>query len=93
MSYAVAARAILHQGDRGTWYPAFWYVNDDLSYEVTNNPATVGPRSADKKYKSMGAGISHNMRVNDNNLLIFGATVSQTERPPTSGRTTTPCER
>jgi len=79
MSYAVAARAILHQGDRGTWYPAFWYVNDDLSYEVTNNPATVGPRSADEKYKNMGAGISHNMRVNDNNLLIFGATVSQSK--------------
>ena len=79
MSYAVAARAILHQGDRGTWYPAFWYVNDDLSYEVTNNPATVGPRSADEKYKNLGAGISHNMRVNDNNLLIFGATVSQTK--------------
>jgi len=79
MSYAVAARAILHQGDRGTWYPAFWYVNDDLSYEVTNNPATVGARSADEKYKSLGAGISHNMRVNDNNLLIFGATVSQSK--------------
>jgi hypothetical protein len=77
MSYAIAARAILHQGDRATWYPAIWYSNDDLSYEVRNNPATVGPRSADESYKNMGVGISHNMRVNDNNLLIFGATVSQ----------------
>jgi len=79
MSYAIAARAILHSGDRATWYPAFWYSNDDLSYEVTNNPATVGPRSADESYKNMGVGISHNMRVNDNNLLIFGATVSQSK--------------
>jgi hypothetical protein len=79
MSYGVAVRAILHQGDRGTWYPAVWYVNDDLSYEVTNNPATVGPRSADESYKSLGAGISHNMRVNDNNLLIFGAAVAQSK--------------
>ena len=79
MSYAVAARGILHQGDRATWYPAFWYVNDDLGYEVRNNPATVGPRSADETYKQFGGGISHNMRVNDNNLLIFGATVSQTK--------------
>jgi hypothetical protein len=79
MSYAVAARGILHQGDRATWYPAFWYINDDLSYEVRNNPATVGPRSADETYKQLGAGISHNMRVNDNNLLIFGASVSQSK--------------
>ena len=79
MSYTVAARAILHQGDRATWYPAFWYVNDDLSYEVTNNPATVGARSADETYKQIGAGISHNMRVNDNNLLIFGVTASQSK--------------
>jgi len=79
MSYTVAARGILHQGDRGTWYPAFWYVNDDLGYEVRNNPATVGPRSADETYKQIGAGISHNMRVNDNNLLIFGVAASQSK--------------
>ncbi len=80
MSYAVSARGILHQGDRATWYPAFWYVNDDLSYEVTNNDTGgIGPRSADETYKNLGAGISHNMRVNDNNLLIFGAAVGQTK--------------
>jgi hypothetical protein len=80
MSYGIAARGILHQGDRATWYPAFWYVNDDLSYEVTNNDVVgVGARSADETYKNLGAGISHNMRVNDNNLLIFGAAVSQSK--------------
>ena len=71
MSYAVAARAFLHQGDRATWVPAVWYVNDDLSYEVTG-VAGLGTRSADETYKNYGLGISHNMRVNDNNLLIFG---------------------
>lgn len=70
-SYGIAARAFLHQGDRGTWIPAFWYVNDDLSYEI-NNIAGLGPRAADETYKNIGLGISHNMRVNDNNLLIFG---------------------
>lgn len=77
MSYAVAIRGVLHQGDRGTWYPAFWYVNDDLSYEVRN--VTVGPRNVDETYKNLGAGISHNMRVNDNNLLIFGVAASQSK--------------
>jgi hypothetical protein len=71
VSYSVAARMILHQGDRGTWYPAFWYVNDDLSYEV-RNVVGIGPRNVDETYKNYGVGISHNMRVNDNNLLIFG---------------------
>ena len=66
-----SARAFLHDGDRATWVPAFWYVNDDLSYEV-NNVAGLGPRAVDETYKNIGLGISHNMRVNDNNLLIFG---------------------
>jgi hypothetical protein len=78
MSYAIVARAFLHQGDRATWIPAFWYVNDDLGYEV-NNVIGLGPRGADESYKSLGLGISHNMRVNDNNLLIFGVRVSQFE--------------
>ena len=78
MSYAVAVRGILHQGDRGTWYPAFWYVNDDLSYEVRNVGA-LGPRNVDETYKNLGAGISHNMRVNDNNLLIFGVAAWQSK--------------
>lgn len=75
MSYTIAARAFLHSGDRATWIPAVWYVNDDLSYEVNN--VFAGPRAVDESYKSLGLGISHNMRVNDNNLLIFGARVSQ----------------
>ncbi len=78
MSYSVAVRGILHQGDRGTWYPAVWYVNNDLSYEV-RNVAGLGPRNADETYKNLGAGISHNMRVNDNNLLIFGVAASQSK--------------
>ena len=71
MSYGVVARAFLHQGDRATWVPAFWYVNDNLSYDI-NNLAGLGPRGADETYSNIGLGISHNMRVNDNNLLIFG---------------------
>lgn len=78
MSYAIAARGILHQGDRATWYPAFWYVNDDLSYEV-RNLAGLGPRNADETYKNIGAGLAHNMRVNDNNLLIFGVAAWQSK--------------
>jgi hypothetical protein len=78
MSYGIAARAVLHQGDRATWYPAFWYVNDDLSYEV-RNIVGLGPRNADETYKNIGAGLAHNMRVNDNNLLIFGVAVSQSK--------------
>jgi hypothetical protein len=75
MSYVVAVRGILHQGDRGTWYPALWYVNDDMSYEVNNVALTK--RGVDETYKDAGLGISHNMRVNDNNLLIFGVAVDQ----------------
>ena len=75
MSYSIAARAFLHSGDRATWIPALWYVNDDLSYEVNN--VFLGPRAVDESYKSLGLGVSHNMRVNDNNLLIFGVRVSQ----------------
>jgi hypothetical protein len=52
------------------WYVAGWYVNDDLSWEVTGYTPT--PRSADETYKSFGVGISNNLRVNDNNLLLWG---------------------
>jgi hypothetical protein len=74
-SYAAFARAILHRGGTHTWYPAAWYVNDDLSWEVSG--VTLTPRSADETYKNYGAGISDNMRVNDNNLLLWGVTVAQ----------------
>lgn len=75
LSYAVNLRGIFGGGD-GTWYPAFWWVNDDLSWEVTGIPGLTA-RSADEKYTSIGAGISRNMRVNDNNLLIFGVAAWQ----------------
>lgn len=74
-SYLVAARAILHRGQTHTWYPAAWYVNDDLSWEVTGVTPTA--RSADETYKNYGAGLSDNMRVNDNNLLLWGVVISQ----------------
>ena len=76
-SYAVLARAIMHRGGTHTWYPAAWYVNDDLSWEVRGVTAT--PRSADETYRNYGAGISDNMRVNDNNLLLWGVSVFQSK--------------
>ncbi len=76
-SYAILGRAFLNQGDRHVWVPAAWYTNDDLSWRVNNVPAAGNIRSADEKYKSLGAGISDNMRVNDNNLLLWGVQVAQ----------------
>jgi hypothetical protein len=76
MSYALFVRGIMNQGDRATWYPAGWYVNDDLSYTVSNLPG-VEDRKVDETYKTWGVGLSHNMRVNDNNLLIFGASIGE----------------
>lgn len=69
-SYALQARAFLHRSGTHTWVPAAWYVNDDLSWEM--NGVLAGPVQADETYKFYGAGISDNMRVNDNNLLLFG---------------------
>jgi hypothetical protein len=69
-SYAIQARAFLHRSGTHTWVPAAWYVNDDLSWEM--NGVLAGPVTADETYKFYGAGISDNMRVNDNNLLLFG---------------------
>lgn len=69
-SYALQARAFLHRSGTHTWIPAAWYVNDDLSWEMTGlQPTTV---AADETYKFYGVGMSDNMRVNDNNLLLFG---------------------
>ena len=78
-SYAIFGRAFLNQGDRHVWVPAAFYTNDDLSWRVENVPAAGDVRSADEKYKSLGVGISDNMRVNDNNLLLWGVTVGQTK--------------
>lgn len=76
-SYAVQGRAFVNQGDRHVWVPAVWYVNDDLSWKATNVPAAGDVRSAAEKYRSYGVGISDNMRVNDNNLLLWGVTLAQ----------------
>jgi len=76
-SYALIARGILHRGGTHTWFPAAWYVNDDLSYEVRGVLANTV--AADETYRSYGAGLSDNMRVNDNNLLLWGVTVAQTK--------------
>lgn len=78
-SYAVAARAIINKGDRHIWIPAAWYANDDLSWKATNVPAVGDVRSVDETYKRYGVGISDNMRVNDNNLLLWGVSVWQTK--------------
>jgi hypothetical protein len=79
MSYALFVRAIMNKGDRSTWYPAAWYVNDDLGYTVSNLGVGVEDREVDETYKNWGVGLSHNMRVNDNNLLIFGASVGESK--------------
>lgn len=73
LSYSVLIRGIMNQGDRATWFPAAWYVNDDLSYTVSNLAGGIEDREIDESYRNFGVGISHNMRVNDNNLLLFGA--------------------
>jgi len=78
-SYQILARGFMNQGDRHVWVPAAWYINDDLSWKVTNFPAAGDVRSADEKYKSYGLGISDNMRVNDNNLLLWGVVVGQSK--------------
>ncbi len=77
-SYAVLARAVLNQGDKHVWYPAGWYVNDDLGWAVTNFGNVAGANlNADETYKFYGVGISDNMKVNENNLLLWGVQVSQ----------------
>jgi len=77
-SYVVNARVFMNQGDRHVWVPAVWYVNDDLGWRVDNFGGAAGAtRSAKETYRQYGVGISDNMRVNDNNLLLWGVTVAQ----------------
>ncbi|HEU4725908.1 MAG TPA: hypothetical protein VFU59_11540 [Candidatus Eisenbacteria bacterium] len=76
-SYAVLARYFMNKSAASQWYIAGWYQNDDLSWEVTGYTPTA--RSADETYKSYGVGISNNMRVNDNNLLLWGLSVWQSK--------------
>ncbi len=76
-SYALLARYFMNKSASSQWYFAGWYVNDDLSWTVTGYTPT--PRTADETYKSFGAGISNNMRVNDNNLLLWGIGVWQSK--------------
>ena len=82
-SYALLARYFMNKSATSQWYVAGWYVNDDLSWEVTGYTPT--PRSADETYKSFGAGISNNMRVNDNNLLLWGVGAWQSKHEYTRG--------
>jgi hypothetical protein len=77
LSYSLLVRGIMNQGDRATWFPAAWYVNDDLSYTVSNLGVGIEDRDVEEKYQNYGLGISHNMRVNDNNLLLFGAAFAE----------------
>ena len=77
-SYVVNARMFMNQGDRHVWVPAAWYVNDDLGWRVDNFGGAAGvTRSAKETYRQYGVGISDNMRVNDNNLLLWGVSVAQ----------------
>jgi hypothetical protein len=76
-SYALAARYFMNKSDASQWYVAGWYTNDDLSWEVTGYTPTA--RAADETYKTYGVSISNNMRVNDNNLLIWGIQALQTK--------------
>ena len=76
-SYALLARYFMNKSASSQWYLAGWYTNDDLSWEVTG--VTPTPRSADESYKSFGVGISNNMRVNDNNLLLWGIAAWQSK--------------
>jgi len=78
-SYSVLGRVFLNRGDRHVWVPAAWYVNDDLSWSVDNFNGTATSRSADETYRQYGVGISDNMRVNDNNLLLWGVTLAQSK--------------
>ena len=85
-SYALLVRGVLAQGDKHVWYPAAWYVSDDLGWSVTNAGNVAGAnRSADETYKYYGVGISDNMKVNENNLLLWGVMVSQTKHEFTRG--------
>jgi hypothetical protein len=77
-SYVVNGRVFMNQGDRHVWVPAAWYVNDDLGWRVDNFGGAAGvTRSAKETYRQYGVGISDNMRVNDNNLLLWGVSVAQ----------------
>jgi hypothetical protein len=78
-SYAVVARAFINKGDKHVWVPSGMYINDDLSWRVTNVPAVGDVRSADETYKKYGVGIADNMRVNDNNLLLWGVSFFQSK--------------
>jgi len=77
-SYVVNGRVFINQGDRHVWVPAAWYVNDDLGWRVDNFGGTAAAtRSAKETYRQYGVGISDNMRVNDNNLLLWGVSIAQ----------------
>jgi hypothetical protein len=76
-SYAFAGRYLMNRDDQSQWYFNGWYSSDDLSWDVTGVALTA--RSADETYKNYGAGFANNMRVNDNNLLIWGVAAWQSK--------------
>ena len=76
-SLMLAARMIYNKGDKSVWYPAAWYISDDLGYKTTNTFLTPAAADVDETYRVFGAGISNNMRVNDNNLLLWGVAAWQ----------------
>jgi hypothetical protein len=78
-SYAILGRAFVNQGDRHVWVPSAWYVNDDLSWTATNVPLAGDVRTVEETYRQFGVGIADNMRVNDNNLLLWGVSLAQTK--------------
>ena len=85
-SYVLNARMFMNKGDKHVWVPAAWYVNDDLGWSVANFGGAAGvSRSAKETYRQYGVGISDNMRVNDNNLLLWGVSVSQAKHHFTRG--------
>jgi hypothetical protein len=90
-SYAFVARGVLNQNDKNIWYPVVWYQKDDLGWEITNAGGNTGvTRSAEETYTTLGAGISNNMKVNDNNLLIWGVAAAQMKHEYARGDNNTP---
>lgn len=81
LSYSINVRGVLNHGDKETWYPAGWYINNDLGYTISNlgGGGSGVSRSVDETYKSWGIGVANNMKVNDNNLLLFGIALGQGE--------------
>jgi len=84
-SYSLNARYFINKSDASQWYLAGWYRNDDLSYSITGYETAVV--TADETYKSYGIGVSNNLKVNDNNLLVWGLSVWEAKHDYSRGDT------